>query len=86
MSDAKDTSQIDEIGCLEAINGLYAYLDGEMDDPEAIAKIEQHLGHCRYCFSRIELERALTARIRTSAKSHTPETLQSRLRDLMDKF
>lgn len=86
MSNGKDISETDEIGCLEAIEGLYAYLDGEIDDPETMAKIEHHLGHCRSCYSRTGLERALTERIRNSAKGQAPERLQHRLRDLIDKF
>ena len=86
MSHAKDGSDVDEIGCLEAINGLYAYLDGEMDDPAEIAKFEHHLSHCRICYSRTELESALARYIRKSAKGHAPETLQDRLRRLVDKL
>ncbi|KPK14198.1 MAG: hypothetical protein AMJ67_16460 [Betaproteobacteria bacterium SG8_41] len=76
MKDSKDKPQIDEIGCLEAINGLYAYLDGEMNDPESIAKFE--------CYSRTELETALGELIRKSAKGKAPEKLQNRLRKLID--
>jgi anti-sigma factor (TIGR02949 family) len=77
MSGEKDKPEIDDIGCIEAINGLYAYLDGEM---------EHHLGHCRNCFSRIELERTLTKRLKRSGKDHAPEKLQNRLRNLIDRF
>jgi anti-sigma factor (TIGR02949 family) len=86
MSGEKDKLEINDIGCIEAINGLYAYLDGEMDDPKAIAEIEHHLGHCRNCFSRIELERALSERLKRSRKDQTPEKLQNRLRNLIDRF
>jgi anti-sigma factor (TIGR02949 family) len=84
MKDSKDKPQIDEIGCLEAINGLYAYLDGEMNDPESIAKFEHHLEHCQACYSRTELESALGELIRKSAKGKAPEKLQNRLRKLID--
>lgn len=76
----------DDIGCIEAINGLYAYIDGELDDPKALAAIEDHLGHCRHCYSRIELEKALTERLKKSARDHAPAKLQKRMRDLMDRF
>lgn len=85
MSAEKDGSD-EDIGCIEAINGLYAYLDGELEDSASIADIERHLAHCRTCCSRVELERALTERIRTAAKSPAPERLQNRLRDLIDKL
>ena len=75
-----------DIGCLEAIEAFYAYLDGELDDPAAIADFEHHMGHCRSCFSRAEVERHLTERARSTAKSQAPEELQDRIRKLLDDF
>jgi len=75
-----------DIGCLEAIEAFYAYLDGELDNPETIAEFEHHLSHCRSCFSRTEMEKALTERIRRTAKRETPDVLRDRVRKLMDKF
>jgi anti-sigma factor (TIGR02949 family) len=75
-----------DIGCLQAIEAFYAYLDGELDDPGAIADFEHHLGHCRSCFSRIEMEKALNQRMRSSAKHESPEALRKRVGKLMEKF
>ena len=83
MNDKKDT---DDIGCLEAIESLYAYLDGELDDPIAIASVERHLGHCGSCFSRAEIERKLSNHIQDSAKGRAPKALKSRLNDLIGKL
>ena len=74
-----------DIGCLEAIEALHAWLDGELD-PSSIAGVEHHLGHCRSCFSRAEMEKVLTARIRSSAGETAPDDLKSRVAKLMDKF
>jgi anti-sigma factor (TIGR02949 family) len=81
-----DVDDPDDIGCLEALEAFYAYLDGELEDPESIADFEHHMSHCRSCFSRAELERTLTARIRDSGKSQAPEALKTRLRNLLDKL
>jgi len=75
-----------DIGCLQAIEAFYAYLDGELDDPESIAEFEQHLSHCRSCFSRTEMEKALSSRIRKSARQESPALLKDRVRKLLDKF
>ena len=75
-----------DIGCLRAIEAFYAYLDGELDDPESIADFEHHLGHCRSCFSRVEMEKALNKRMQQSAKKESPEALRDRVSKLMDKF
>jgi len=76
----------DDIGCLEALEAFYAYLDGELESPDAIADFEHHMQHCRSCYSRSEIERALTAHISESGKSRAPEALRTRLQDLIDKF
>ena len=87
MNSNKDTHQHDDdIGCLEAIEAFYAYLDGELDDPQSIADFEHHMGHCRSCFSRAEVEKLLTRRIRESAEDGAPKSLQDRLHKLMDEF
>ena len=76
----------DDIGCIEAIEAFYAYLDGELDDPGSIAEFERHMAHCRSCFSRAQMERLLTNRIKESARTAAPDALKDRLRDLMKKF
>lgn len=86
MSTTNDHPDADDIGCLEALEAFYAYLDGELDDPESIADFEHHLSHCRSCFTRAEMEKALTARLRKSGKSSAPEELRTRLRNLLDKL
>ena len=75
-----------DIGCLRAIEAFYAYLDGELEDPAAIADFEHHLEHCRSCFSRIEFEKALNERMRRTAKRESPDALRKRVGKLMDKF
>ncbi len=75
-----------DIGCMRAIEAFYAYLDGELDDLESIADFEHHLGHCRSCFSRIEIEKALNERMRKSARRESSEALRERVGKLMEKF
>ena len=86
MSNKKDTHGHDDIGCLAAIEAFYAYLDGELSDPEAIDDFEHHMSHCRSCFSRAEVEKLLNERMRGSAASKAPEDLRDRVRRLMDEF
>lgn len=75
-----------DIGCLQSIEAFYAYLDGELEDPDSIAEFEHHIEHCRSCFSRIEMERALNQRIQRTAKHSSPEALRDRVARLMKKF
>ena len=75
-----------DIGCLQAIEAFYAYLDGELDNPESIEKFEHHLGHCRSCFSRVEMENTLNERLRKTAQKESPDELRDRVSRLMAKF
>lgn len=86
FGDHKHTSSdVEEIDCLEAIELLYAYLDSELNEGD-LAKFEHHLEHCKSCYSRSELETTLIKRIKTSVKDEAPDSLQHRLRDLIDKL
>ena len=86
MNNDKDTHHHDDIGCLRAIEAFYAYLDGELDDPTSIAEFEQHMRHCRSCYSRKEIETLLSERLKQTADANAPEQFKDRLRKLMDKF
>lgn len=86
MNSSKDTHTHDDIGCLQAIEAFYAYLDGELDDPKSIGEFEHHMNHCRSCYSRADIEKRLNARMRDSSRSKAPERLQERLHRLMDEF
>jgi len=83
MNDESDKLQIDDNDCLEAMDHLYAYLSGELDDHITSSRIEHHLSHCKSCFSRAEMEREINKRLKESPKVETPETLKKRLQDLL---
>jgi anti-sigma factor (TIGR02949 family) len=85
MMNTKD-DQHHDIGCLQAIEAFYAYLDGELEDPKSIEEFEDHMKHCRSCYSRADVEKLLNRRISESAKTQAPKMLQNRLRKLMDEF
>ena len=75
---------IEEIDCLEAIDNLYAYLDGELSDEETLARFKKHLGHCKSCYSRSEMEGVINERIKENGKGKMPESLKSRITDFLD--
>lgn len=76
----------EDIDCLEAFEHLYTYLNGELDDAKTRAKLEHHLGHCRSCYSRAQMERELNQRLKNTEQGKTPAALQKRLRDLLKDF
>lgn len=73
----------DDIGCMEAINTLYAYLDGELGDDVSIEQVEAHLKHCESCYSRAEIEQALTEHMRKAERRVTPDAVRDRLHKLI---
>jgi anti-sigma factor (TIGR02949 family) len=83
-----------DIGCLEAIESLYAWLDGELENSEMTNSLEHHLSHCKSCWSRAEMEKSLTEHIQRSAESEpgnprktgSPESLKNRLDELLKKL
>lgn len=86
MTDKTHEHHDEDIGCLEAIEWLYAYLDGEIKDPGLVAQVEYHLDHCRSCFSRTEMERALAARLRDASGAEASDELKARVDTLLDKL
>ena len=72
--------------CLQAFDYLYAYLNGELKDPDSIAMIEHHLDHCRSCYSRAQMEKEINERLKKSGQDKTPPALQNRLKKLIDDF
>ena len=86
MTDKTHEHHGDDIGCLEAIEWLYAYLDGEIDDPGLVSQVEFHLDHCRSCFSRSEMERVLAARLRDAGGAQAPNEFRARVDKLLDKL
>jgi len=83
MSDQDEQTNTVDIGCMQAIETLYAYLDGELDDPNSVREFEHHMSHCRSCYTRAEIEGLLTERMRQSSRQKAPEALQSRLQELL---
>ena len=86
MTTGPDNEVIEEINCIEAIDQLYAYLDGEINDSQTIKKVEHHIRHCHSCFTRSQLENELTNRIKKSAEKQAPESFKNRLHKLMENF
>jgi anti-sigma factor (TIGR02949 family) len=84
MTNKADKPEVIDSACLEAFDHLYAYLNGEIKDEETLARIEHHLGHCKSCYSRAEMERQINERLKQAGKDKTPESLQKRIRGLID--
>jgi anti-sigma factor (TIGR02949 family) len=86
MTNESDKPGEKDIGCLEAFDHLYAYLNNEITNPVDLANVEHHLAHCKSCFSRAQMERELNQRMKVSGQEKLPESLKRRLRHLIDEL
>ena len=68
-----------ETDCVEVIEQVYLYLDGEIDD-EARAVVREHLDECAPCLRKFGLEQDVKALVaRTCGGDVAPEGLRERL-------
>ena len=72
--------------CLEAFDHVYAYINNELTDEDALVRVEYHLSHCKSCYSRSEMERKINEKMKNSRSDKAPEHLQKRLQNLIDDF
>lgn len=86
MTKKSDKPEVMDSDCLEAFDHLYAYINGELKDNDSVAMIEHHLDHCRSCYSRAQMEKELNERLKKSGKDKAPDTLQDRMKKLIDDF
>jgi anti-sigma factor (TIGR02949 family) len=78
MSDAVDARE-----CLDAIEHLYEYLDGELT-PEREAAVRAHLDTCTHCFSLFGFEHAYLRFLEARARAqHIPAELRQRILDAL---
>ena len=65
--------------CAKAIQQVYAYLDGEMDDTDC-AEIRRHIEDCAPCLRQYGLERVFKALVaRSCGCEETPPDLRQKL-------
>jgi len=74
--------------CLEAVELLYHYLDGELTDERRV-QIQSHLDACPPCFEAYDFEAELRIVVRQKCVDHVPESLMLRvaaaLRDVEER-
>ncbi len=71
------------ISCSEAINQLWAYLDGVVDTAER-ALVEEHLDRCRRCCGELEFAQELRRVLADSTAVEFPDDVARRLHHTLD--
>ena len=78
-------SELDNIGCEEAVKRLLEFIDRELPDSEH-GDVERHLRTCRTCFSRMEFERRLKQRLSGLPSDDVPAKSRDRILELIKGF
>jgi mycothiol system anti-sigma-R factor len=73
------------ISCAEAVERLWAYLDGALTAAEKVA-LEEHLGFCRVCCGEVEFAKELRGFLARSAAEQLPEDVRARLIASLDEL
>ncbi|MGH9290756.1 MAG: zf-HC2 domain-containing protein [Acidimicrobiales bacterium] len=66
------------IGCGEAVERLWEFLDHELDDRDHQA-IEAHLAFCRRCCGELEFAKQLRRLLRAKSSGELPAAVRGRL-------
>lgn len=74
-----------DMSCEEALQYVFDYLDHELDHVHH-EDMEHHLTKCRSCFSRVEFERRLKAKLRATAHHRAPESLRARVGAMLTRY
>ena len=73
------------ITCAEAVERLWAYLDGALPADDEAA-LEEHLGFCRVCCGEVEFAKELRGFLARSASEELPEDVRARLIASLDEL
>ncbi|MHB1927892.1 MAG: mycothiol system anti-sigma-R factor [Acidimicrobiales bacterium] len=81
-SSGRPVSDLSRPECQEALDVLYHYLDGELDD-ERRRVIRHHLERCSPCLEAFDFEAELKVVIAQRCRESVPESLRLRIGALL---
>jgi len=71
------------LSCQECVEGVYEYLDGELDQ-ESAERIREHLEMCKRCYPYFNFERIFLDHIRSHGGGREAnKTLEARIRNML---
>ena len=74
-----------EIECEQALRQVFEYIDHVLDDTERAA-MERHLHTCHSCYSRVEFEGRLKAKLGELKSDDADPTVRKRIKKLLESF
>ena len=74
------------MNCSESFELIYRYIDKDLEKIST-EELEIHLKICHSCWDRVEFERRLKDRLKTSCHKETcSESLVKRIKNLLEKY
>jgi hypothetical protein len=74
-----------QIDCEQSLKQILEYVDHELGDHEH-SLMEQHLRICKSCYSRMEFERRLKAKMGALREDEVASPLGERIKGLLKSF
>lgn len=74
-----------QIGCREAVERLWSYLDDELDDVDHEA-VEAHLSYCLRCCGELAFSREVRQFLAERSAVDLPEDAERRLEDFIERL
>ncbi|HEX5331573.1 MAG TPA: mycothiol system anti-sigma-R factor [Cellulomonas sp.] len=68
------------VGCTEALDRLFEYLDSELVAPDA-DRVRQHLDECKGCLEEFDVEAVVKKIVRRSCQEAAPAQLRVRIHE-----
>lgn len=66
------------LSCHEAVERLWAFIDGELPEQDAVA-VRAHLDACRACYPHFDYQKAFCQFLRSCRKENAPPELRRKI-------
>lgn len=67
------------IDCEAVLERLYEYIDEELDDPETVKRIREHLKICKRCYPQYRFEKAFLRYVSEHGRTSAPRELKEQV-------
>jgi len=75
------------MNCLESLDMIFAYIDGQITDQETLDEIEEHLRHCRRCYNVVMFEKRVQSFVQDACRcEEVPLEAYDRARKILNRF
>ena len=73
--------------CIDSLNKVFSYIDGNIKDEETLEELQEHLEHCKQCFDVVDFEKRIQVFIEDSCQCEDiPKEICDRAQKTLNKF